>query len=99
MVCTSRATELLFRLLMQPSAWHHTMMRIVFTAALEGASLKLIELNDYPFNRVEITWHGPFPWSKDMSNFWTNDRALIRLPGVYRAESPTRKELSDFSQL
>lgn len=49
--------------------------------------MKLIELNDYPFNRVEITWHGPFPWAKDMTNFWTEDRELMRRPGIYRAES------------
>lgn len=49
--------------------------------------MKLIELTDYPFNRVEIEWHGPFPWGKDMTNFWTDDRDLMHCKGIYRAES------------
>lgn len=51
------------------------------------ALMKLIELTDYPFNRVEIEWHGPFPWGKDMTNFWTDDRDLMHCKGIYRAES------------
>jgi hypothetical protein len=49
-------------------------------------TVKLIEIYDYPFNRVEITWHGPFPWTKDMSYFAASED-LMKLPGIYRAES------------
>ena len=48
--------------------------------------MKLIEIHSYPFNRVEITWHGPFPWTKDMTCFKT-DEGPIELPGIYRAET------------
>ena len=49
--------------------------------------MKLIELADYPFNRVEINWHGPFPWRKDMTSFRVDDRELMSCRGIYRAES------------
>lgn len=49
--------------------------------------MKLVEIGDYDFNRVEITWRGPFPWRKDMTNFSIDDRDLLHSPGIYRAES------------
>ncbi len=51
--------------------------------------MKPIEIHDYPFNRVEITWHGPFLWGKDMSALAV-DKNLAELPGLYRAETRGR---------
>ena len=52
--------------------------------------MKLIEIQDYPFNRVEITWHGPYPWTKTMGAF-PCPKALCDLRGVYRAETSGQK--------
>jgi hypothetical protein len=48
--------------------------------------MKLVEVQDYPFNRVEITWYGPYPWTKDMSCLAIGGGPMA-LPGIYRAET------------
>jgi len=48
--------------------------------------VKLIEIHDYPFNRVEITWHGPYPWTKAMGAF-ACPKDLGDCRGIYRAET------------
>jgi hypothetical protein len=51
-----------------------------------GTSVKLVEIHDYPFNRVEIIWHGPFPWTKTMGAF-DCPKELRDRQGLYRAET------------
>jgi hypothetical protein len=48
--------------------------------------MKVLELQNYPFDRVEIEWHGPFPWDESMTAF-NADTEVMTLPGIYRAES------------
>lgn len=51
--------------------------------------MKLVEIHNYPFNRVEITWHGPYPWTKDMGAF-DCPKDLRDCRGLYRAETAGR---------
>lgn len=48
--------------------------------------MHLVEVKDYPFNRVNINWHGPFPWTKNMGGLLLNN-GLAAFPGIYRAET------------
>lgn len=48
--------------------------------------MKLVEIHDYSFNRVEITWNGPYAWTKDMSGF-ACPKDLRDRRGIYRAET------------
>jgi hypothetical protein len=52
--------------------------------------LKLQEIAEYPFNRVEVTWHGPFPWLKGVSSPNAGGELMLK-PGLYRAETLGRK--------
>ena len=48
--------------------------------------MKLIEIADYPFNQVNINWHGPYPWPKE-SGALKADRDVLAQSGIYRAET------------
>jgi hypothetical protein len=48
--------------------------------------VKLVEFDKFPFNRVEITWHGPYEWTKAMGGFASRE-APTASPGIYRAET------------
>jgi hypothetical protein len=48
--------------------------------------MKLVQLEDYWFNRVEIEWHGPYLWTRAMSGLEAPSEILAE-PGVYRAET------------
>jgi hypothetical protein len=48
--------------------------------------MRVLEVNDYPYNRIEIEWHGPYPWQKSMTCFKAST-PVMKSPGIYRAES------------
>ncbi len=43
----------------------------------------------FTFNRVVLTWHGPYPWPKATGAFKL-DNAIMDDPGLYRAETNGR---------
>lgn len=52
--------------------------------------MKLVEISNFEFNRVEIAWHGPYEWTKQMSCFSAENCDVLDEPGIYRAESAGR---------
>lgn len=52
--------------------------------------MRLVEISNFNFNRLEITWHGPFEWTKRMSCFSADECDVLDEPGIYRAESAGR---------
>lgn len=52
--------------------------------------MKLVEISNFEFNRVEIVWHGPYDWTKQMSCFSAEGCDVLGQPGIYRAETSGR---------
>lgn len=51
--------------------------------------MKLVEIHEYPVNRVEITWHGPYPWTGAMGAL-DCPKDLRDRERVYRVETAGR---------
>ena len=51
--------------------------------------MKLMQIEEFPFNYIDIKWHGPFLWPKKSGalSASVDDRDLLMLPGIYRAET------------
>ncbi|MCJ2111893.1 hypothetical protein MKK64_11865 [Methylobacterium sp. E-025] len=47
--------------------------------------MKVFEIWDYPFNIVDLDWHGPFEWPKGSGNLKLPED-LGKRKGIYRAE-------------
>ena len=52
-------------------------------------SMKLLEVSNFDFNRVELNWQGPFPWDREGA-CPSVPRSLLDEPGIYRAETAGR---------
>lgn len=52
--------------------------------------MRLMEIEAFAFNYIEIKWHGPYLWPKRSGalSASTTDRDILALPGIYRAETP-----------
>ncbi|MGN6146304.1 MAG: hypothetical protein ACTHOP_22245 [Mesorhizobium sp.] len=48
--------------------------------------MKLLEVTEYEFQRVELHWHGPFAWDKE-ANRPDAPREILNSRGLYRAET------------
>ena len=48
--------------------------------------MKVLEVAEYPFQRVELDWHGPFGWDKDAGRP-AAPRDILSNRGLYRAET------------
>lgn len=48
--------------------------------------MKVLEIAEYPFQRVELNWHGPFTWNEDKGRPDAG-ADLLSERGVYRAET------------